>query len=412
MSLTNQTIFSIGKITGNISFMCILPEIQFYELFVALVLFVSLNSLRQQKRHGLPVWPFFGMFPSLLIGIVQTEFYEWLTNVLQRQNYSTITYKGTDSFDCVFTADPGNVEHLLRTKFSNFPKGEFFRTKVHDLLGDGIFNTDEELWRRQRKMASIAFHSAEFRNLTTESLIELVHSRLLPVLEEQSASPIDLQDILLRLTFDNVCMIVFGVDPACLRLGLPEIPLVLAFEDAMELLVLRFAIPTFILKAMKYLNMGVEKKLKRSVSQVDKFAEEVIHTRKKELASDLSNDKKSRSDLLTMFMRLKDDEGNMLSDKFLRDICVNLIIAGRDSSSVALSWFFWLLDQNPTVEKQILQEICGIIAERAPYSDEELSKSSVEHFRPEEVKKMGYLQAAISEALRLYPSVPLDHKEV
>ena len=33
-------------------------------------------------------------------------------------------------------------------------------------------------------------------------------------------------------------------------------------------------------------------------------------------------------------------------------------------------------------------------------------------FKPEEIKKMDYLQAALSEALRLYPSVPVDHKEV
>lgn len=33
-------------------------------------------------------------------------------------------------------------------------------------------------------------------------------------------------------------------------------------------------------------------------------------------------------------------------------------------------------------------------------------------FKPEEMKKMDYLQAALSEALRLYPSVPVDHKEV
>ncbi|XP_039014672.1 cytochrome P450 86B1-like [Hibiscus syriacus] len=32
-------------------------------------------------------------------------------------------------------------------------------------------------------------------------------------------------------------------------------------------------------------------------------------------------------------------------------------------------------------------------------------------FKPEEIKKMDYLQAALSEALRLYPSVPVDHKE-
>lgn len=109
-----------------------------------------------------------------------------------------------------------------------------------------------------------------------------------------------------------------------------------------------------------------------------------------------------------MFMRHRDENGKPYSDKFLRDICVNFILAGRDTSSVALAWFFWLLNQNPEVEAKIVDEIRRIVKERG-----EVEKEGEELiFRPEEVKKMEYLQAALSEALRLYPSVPVDHKEV
>ncbi|OVA02907.1 Cytochrome P450 [Macleaya cordata] len=413
MSPTNQTILSSGEFTGIVSsrLLLLVPEVQLLELFVALVIFVSIHSLRQRKWHGLPVWPFVGMLPSALIGLRTANFYEWLTNVLHQQD-SAFTYNGF-SLNYVVTADPHNVEHLLKTKFSNFPKGDFFRTTVDELLGDGIFSANGEIWRQQRKTTSIVFHSPEFfRNMKTESMIELVHSRLLPVFEDsiKQSVPIDLQDVLLRLTFDNVCMIAFGVDPGCLRLGLPEIPFARAFEDATEATLLRFVTPTYISKVMKYLNMGVERKLKRSICEVDKFATEVIHKRKKELLLD-SNDKTSRWDLLTVFMQLKDNEGKPFSDKFLRDICVNIILAGRDTSSVALSWFFWLLDQNPTVANRILKEIHGIIAERENTNKEESKNGSVV-FRHEEVKKMDYLQAALSESLRLYPSVPLDQKEV
>ncbi|KAK9274947.1 hypothetical protein L1049_022203 [Liquidambar formosana] len=386
-------------------------HVQILELFVALLVFVSIHSLRQRKSHGLPVWPFLGMLPSLIAG-VRGDMYEWISEVLCRQN-GTFVFKGPSfsSLNCVVTSDPRNLEHLLKTKFPNFPKGGFFRSTVRDLLGDGIFSADDETWQRQRKTASIEFHSSKFRHLTTESLLELVHSRLLPVLEDsvkQSVS-IDLQDVLLRLTFDNVCMIAFGVDPGCLRPGLPEIPFAKAFEDATEATVLRFVMPTCVWKALRYLNLGSEKNLKESIKGVDEFADEVIRTRKKELASP-SDNKKQRSDLLTIFMGLKDEEGKPFSDKFLRDICVNFILAGRDTSSVALSWFFWLIDRNPAVEESILSEICRIVGQREGVKNGE-SKSPL-IFRPEEVKKMDYLQAALSEALRLYPSVPVDHKEV
>lgn len=158
--------------------------------------------------------------------------------------------------------------------------------------------------------------------------------------------------------------------------------------------------------------MGMEKKLKLSIKAVDEFAENVIRTRKRELsAAAQPQAENQRSDLLTVFMRLRDEQGRPFSDKFLRDICVNFILAGRDTSSVALTWFFWLLDQNPDVEEKILAEICRIVGEREEAQTGELRFDSLV-FKPEEIKKMEYLHAAISEALRLYPSVPVDHKEV
>ncbi|KAK3030566.1 hypothetical protein RJ639_039444 [Escallonia herrerae] len=387
-----------------------LPEIQILELFLALLVFIVIHSLRQQKRQGLPVWPVVGMLPSLVAGL-RVDMYEWISDVLIRQN-GTFEFKGPSftNLKCVITSDPRNIEHVLKTKFSAYPKGKYFRNALQDLLGDGIFNADNEIWQRQRKTASIEFHSTKFRNLTTESLLELVHHRLLPVLEDsvnQSAC-IDLQDILLRLTFDNVCMLAFGVDPGCLSPGLPEIPFAQSFEAATEATIIRFVTPTLIWKAMRYLNLGPENKLKQSIKGVDIFADEVIRTRKKELTLQ-SGDKGQRSDLLTVFMGLKDEQGQSFSDKFLRDICVNFILAGRDTSSVALSWFFWLLDRNPEVEKRILSEISRIAGER---NDAKTDAECPLVFRPEEVKKMDYLQAALSESLRLYPSVPVDHKEV
>lgn len=412
MNSGNQT--TTLSSTTNLGFVWLLPaEIQVLELLVALSIFVTIHALRQSKRQGLAVWPVVGMLPSLTLGLRQ-DMYEWVTGVLDGRG-GTFTFRGPwfTNLQCVVTADPRNLEHLLKTKFSNFPKGEYFRGTVRDLLGDGIFSADDEVWRRQRKIASLEFHSAEFRSMTVQSLYELVHSRLLPVLESahDERTPIDLQDVLLRLTFDNVCMIAFGIDPGCLRPGLPEIPFARAFEEATEATIIRFITPTAIWKALRFFDLGNERRLKRSLERVDEFAYEVIRTRKKELSLESGDEKKAaRSDLLTVFTKVNDDDGKAFSDKFLRDVCVNFILAGRDTSSVALAWFFWLLNRYPEVEDRILGELSKILEERGSNGEQQGEKNLV--FRPEEVKRMEYLQAALSEALRLYPSVPVDHKEV
>ncbi|RZR75091.1 hypothetical protein BHM03_00049214 [Ensete ventricosum] len=408
MDSRNQTIlfYSPGVSTTAVGLFRLLPEIQVVELLLAISIFVTIHSLGKRRRQGLTSWPVLGMLPSLVLG-VRKNVYEWLTGVLNHQG-GTFTFRGPwfTSLQCVITADPRNLEHLLKVKFTNFPKGDYFRTSVQDLLGNGIFSADDETWRRQRKTASLEFHSAEFRSMTVQSLVELVHSRLLPVLAaaHDQRTPIDLQDVLLRLTFDNVCMIALGTDPGCLRPGLPEIPFAKAFEDATEATTMRFIMPTGVWKALRYLDLGSERWLRRSIEVVDEFAYEVIRARKEELSSS-EQTRTARSDLLTVFTKLRDEDGTPYSDKFLRDVCVNFILAGRDTSSVALAWFFWLLNHHPKVEQSILSEIRKITEERGGDADGELV------FKPEEVKRMEYLHAALSEALRLYPSVPVDHKE-
>ncbi|KAF6994669.1 hypothetical protein CFC21_011318, partial [Triticum aestivum] len=269
----------------------LLPQVQTVEVLVAVSIFVAIHSLRQRRSLGLPSWPVVGMLPSLLLG-VRGDMYEWITGVLKARG-GTFTFCGPwfTNLHCVVTADPRNLEHLLKTKFGNFPKGPYFRDTVRDLLGDGIFGADDEVWRQQRKAASLEFHSAEFRALTASSLVELVHRRLLPVLAETEAAgaAVDLQDVLLRLTFDNVCMIAFGADPGCLQKGLPEIPFARAFEDATEATIVRFVTPTAVWRGMRALGVGHERVLRRSLAGVDEFAYDVIRKRREELAAAAGN---------------------------------------------------------------------------------------------------------------------------
>ncbi|KAL6543053.1 hypothetical protein OROHE_010573 [Orobanche hederae] len=327
MNSTNSSI-SRDQVAAAGSHFWFFSEIHTMEILAAVAVFVVIHSLRGKRKYGLPNWPFVGMLPSLVAGL-RGNMYEWISDVLEGQN-GTFTFKGPwfTNLNCVVTADPRNLEYLLKTKFSNFPKGEYFRGTVRDLLGDGIFAADEEKWQRQRKTASLEFHSAGFRRMTTAW------------------------------------------------------------------------------KAMQWAGVGSEGRLKESIEGVDDFAREVIRARKKEMEVGGGGERR-RSDLLTVFMGMKDEEGKAFSDVFLRDICVNFILVGRDTSSVALSWFFCLLSRNPALEERIVEEICGIVRERGEVEEKEKIV-----FKAEEVKKMEYLHAALSEALRLYPSVPVDHKEV
>ena len=77
---------------------------------------------------------------------------DWYTHLLQNSPSKTIHIHVLDN---IITANPKNVEYILKTNFNNYPKGKHFSTILGDLLGHGIFNVDGDAWRFQRKMARV-----------------------------------------------------------------------------------------------------------------------------------------------------------------------------------------------------------------------------------------------------------------
>ncbi|KAE8730175.1 Cytochrome P450 86B1 [Hibiscus syriacus] len=147
----------------------------------------------------------------------------------------------------IITIDPSHVEYKLKTNF-NFPKGSYYKERFRDLLGDGIFNLDDESWKQQRQLAKGEMHSSRFLDHSFKTMQDIVYKKLLVLLEKLAISGrlFDLQEVLLRLTFDNICTAALGVDPGCLALGLPDVPFAKAFEEATELCLLKFLMPPFV----------------------------------------------------------------------------------------------------------------------------------------------------------------------
>lgn len=69
----------------------------------------------------------------------------------------------------VFTSDPAVVEHVLKNSFSKYSKGDFLTTAMKDLFGDGIFATDGDMWRHQRKLASYEFSTKVLRDFSSDT---------------------------------------------------------------------------------------------------------------------------------------------------------------------------------------------------------------------------------------------------
>ena len=139
--------------------------------------------------------------------------------------------------------------------------------------------------------------------------------------------------------------------------------------------------------------------------EIDTYVQEVVDERRKVFVSNPD----TSSDLLTCFLRMEDH--NSRDDKFLKDVIVNILLAGRDTSALALSWFFWLVATHPSVEEKLLEEARRVLLVSGEANEELPPEHEILHTR-EKLNSMVYLQAALSESLRLYPSVPTDFKHV
>lgn len=288
------------------------------------------------------------------------------------------------------TANPENVEYMLKTGFENYPKGKPFSTILGDLLGRGIFNVDGEHWKFQRKMASLELGRVSIRSYAFEVVNHEIKNRLIPLLssiaDNEGSAVLDLQDVFRRFSFDCICRFSFGLDPKCLELSLPLSEFAVSFDLASKLSAERaMTASPWIWKAKRMLNLGSERRLKKSIKMINTLAQEVIIQRRKMGFSD-------HKDLLARFM------GTISDEKYLRDIVVSFLLAGRDTVASALTSLFWLLASYPEVASAILAESDRVIG-----PNQELTSLK-------QMRELHYLQATVYENMRLYPPIQFDSK--
>ncbi|XP_072954480.1 cytochrome P450 86A1-like [Typha angustifolia] len=378
----------------------------------ALVVFVSSYLLWFKaltlRLSGPRMWPVLGSLPGVMSN--RARIHDWIAENL-RDTGGAATYQ-----TCIIalpflarrqglvtvTCNPRNLEHVLRTRFENYPKGPMWQAAFHDLLGQGIFNSDGDTWLLQRKTAALEFTTRTLRQAMARWANKSIKTRLWRILADRcevDGPSVDLQDLLLRLTFDNICGLTFGKDPETLSPELSENPFAAAFDSATEATLQRFLFPSFLWRLKKALGIGSERSLKRSLEVVDHYMTEAIEARKANPSDDL----------LSRFLKKRDGNGNAFPEDVLQWIALNFVLAGRDTSSVALSWFFWNVMRRPNVEVRIVAEIVAVLKETRGEDTRRWVEEPLEY---EELERLVYLKAALAETLRLYPSVPQDSKYV
>lgn len=180
---------------------------------------------------------------------------------------------------------------------------------------------------------------------------------------------------------------------------------------------MRFVRPSWIWKLQRWLNVGAEAEMKQVVHTLDTTMLEVVRkaferrVKRQQAGSRTANeDAREFSDVVSLFVANLDTLDPELRRKiehnpmFFRDVAINFLLAGRDTTAQTLSWLFVELDKAPHATATLREEIARVIPALA---NGELATTSMV-----DVQQLVYMEAVVKETLRLHQPIPVNPKHV
>jgi cytochrome P450 len=259
---------------------------------------------------------------------------------------------------------PDAIEETLKASGEDLIKDDFTQ-RLSIAVGRGLLTSDGEFWRRQRKLAQPAFHHHRVRAYA-DTMVGHAERAMARFRDGETR---DIHDDMMRLTLDIVAETLFGADvgDAAERIG-----------ATLAVLMDRFAGYEAVLP--RWLPVPSNFRIKRALRDMDEVVYGIIRDRRSGA---------DRGDLLSMLLAATTEEGGAMSDRQLRDEIVTLLLAGHETTALALTFTFHLLAGEPHVYEELSSEVTRTLGERsATFADLPL---------------LPYADAVVREALRLYP---------
>ena len=270
--------------------------------------------------------------------------------------------------------DPAGIKRIYLDNVENYTKTPVARRLLEPALGRGLLTMHGEEWRRHRRIVAPSFdHQNIVGNapIMTEVAEDLAAAwgRLAP------DATIDMVREMMQATLRIIARTMFSTEPDGIAEAIARS--VQQYQKrmrptALDLLGLSQWIPW----------RRKERAVQRGFGETNRAMERLIAERR--AAPDIG-----RIDLLSRLIAARDEDGAPLTPKEIRDHVVTFFMAGHETTSVALSWTWYLLSQHPDAEAKLHHELDTVLGGRTPtYAD---------------IAALPYTRMVIEEAMRLYP---------
>jgi cytochrome P450 len=228
---------------------------------------------------------------------------------------------GTRGID---TQDPANLEALLSKQFTEFGLGLRPPT-FYPLLGSGIFTQDGQQWKHTRELLRPQFMRNRSENFEQ---IKTCVQNLISVIPDDGI--VDLQPLFFRLTFDTTTFLLFGKSMSALSsdaIAGQESEFADAFNTSQDYLSHRGRLGDL------YWLMN-DKTFRNACKTCHRFVDDAVQSTLEELSSLTEEEVRERSNYIFLNALIQETH----EPKVLRDQCLNILLAGRDTTACCLSW--------------------------------------------------------------------------
>ena len=297
----------------------------------------------------------------------------------QREYGDAVRFRFFLHFYGYLFSHPQHNKHILQDNNRNYTKlpnpGNVI---LQPLIGNGLLVNDGDDWLRQRRLMQPAFHRrriAGFARTMTDAVGALLETWQTPA---EQGRPLDVAEEMMRLTLEIAGKTLFSVD-----LMREAETVGTAFTAASRQLSAFSALP-FGVWLIKWPWWPATRRLNRSVARLDEVVHGIIAARRRQPAREVERD------LLDMLMAARDEEsGAGMSDRQIRDEVMTLMLAGHETTALALSWTFYLLSRHPDIRRRLEQEVDEVLGRRVPGAGD--------------IADLAYTTMVLEESMRLYP---------
>jgi cytochrome P450 len=293
--------------------------------------------------------------------------------------YSGIARFDLGPLETYMVTDPVEIERVLVSEDDRYHK-LVFGDAIDDLLGDGLLLSDGAQWQTQRTLANPAFAATRIQGIAdTMSRIAAEH-----VADWQDGDEVAMDRELAKLTVKVIVAAMFGVEA--------DDDTVATVQENLEPLGRRFEPDPRRVLVPEWVPTRENRAFAAAVETLEGVIDDLLERRQGTIddgPTAVSEPGEAPMDLASILLRAR-DRGEQPESQ-LRDELMTMLLAGHDTTALALSYTLYLLSEHPGARERHLAEVDQVVGDDAP---------GARHAR-----ELEFTDRVLSESMRLYPPV-------